>query len=165
MIQKKVCLVGVPAVGKTSLVRRYVQGVFSSDYLTTIGVKIDRTEVEVDGRAVTLIVWDVNGDDTFTPLRTSYIRGASGLLLVADGTRPATLDRAIDLHTTLQATLGPLPAVVALNKRDLDTDWALPASRIDRLRADGYTVVETSARRDEGVADAFHALAIHTLPP
>ena len=67
-LRLKVCLVGAPAVGKTSLVRRYVEGAFSEEYLTTIGVRISRKRVEVNGEPVGLVVWDINGDDAFAPL-------------------------------------------------------------------------------------------------
>lgn len=161
MLQRKVCLVGVPAVGKTSLVRRFVEGRFSEEYLTTIGVAISRRVVDAapDGtplpEPVTLIVWDLNGDDAFTPLRSSYVRGASGVLLVADGARPDTLDAALALHARLEAELGALPAVVCLNKRDLDAfalDPAAPA-------LDGYAVLETSALDGRGVEEAFARLS------
>lgn len=158
MIQKKVCLVGAPAVGKTSLVRRFVEGQFSDAYLTTIGVSISRRIVEADP-PVSLVLWDINGDDAFSPVRPSYLRGASGLLLVADGTRPTTLDRALALHADLQAAQGETPAVLALNKRDLDRDWAVPETRLDALRAEGWTVFETSAKNGDAVEAAFETLA------
>ena len=158
MIQKKICLVGVPAVGKTSLARRFVEGLFSEAYLTTIGVTISRREVEVEGRAVRLVVWDIAGDDAYAPLDLGYLRGASGVLLVADGTRPATLDRALELRSAAEAEHGPLAAVLALNKADLVGDWALPPDRLGALRGD-LAVFETSAKRGDGVAAAFDALA------
>lgn len=163
MIQKKICLIGVPAVGKTSLVRRFVEGIYSADYLTTIGVKIDRKTVNLEDGEVTLIVWDIAGDDAFTPLRISYVRGASALLLVADGTRSSTVDRAIGLHERLQSELGPLPAVLAINKRDLTNDWIIDASRHQSLNALGINVVETSALDGLGVEQAFEQTARATL--
>lgn len=164
MIQKKICLIGVPAVGKTSLVRRFVQGLFSENYLTTIGVKVDRREVEVDGKAVRLIVWDIAGDDAYSPLDLGYLRGAAGLLLVADGTRPATLDRALELRNAAEDTHGPVPVVIALNKADLTPDWALEADRVDAVN-ELATVFETSAKTGANVEAAFDALARKTLRP
>ncbi|MEO0556639.1 MAG: Rab family GTPase [Bacteroidota bacterium] len=164
MIQKKICLIGVPAVGKTSLVRRFVEGLFSEAYLTTIGVKIDRREVEVDGTAVRLVVWDIAGDDAYSPLDLTYLRGAAGLLLVADGTRPSTLNRALELREAAQEAYGPMPAVIALNKVDLESDWALDADRVATLR-ETATVLETSAKTGANVEAAFDALARYTLKP
>ena len=156
MIQRKVCLIGVPAVGKTSLARRFVEGTFSEAYLTTIGVHISRRVVDPDAaEPVTLVVWDLNGDDAFAPLQSRYVRGAAGVLLVADGTRPATLARALELHARLEAELGALPAVVCLNKRDLP-GWSL---RADAPELAGYAVVETSAADGRGVEHAFARLA------
>jgi small GTP-binding protein len=86
MTQKKICMLGSFSVGKTSLVARYVSSVFSDKYLTTVGVKIDKKTVAVDGADVTLLLWDIYGEDDFQKLRMSYLRGASGYLLVVDGT-------------------------------------------------------------------------------
>jgi small GTP-binding protein len=87
MIQKKVCLLGTSGVGKTSLVAQFVHSMFSDKYLTTVGVKIDKKSMAVDGTEVTLVIWDLAGDDDFQRLQISYLRGTSGYLLVADGTR------------------------------------------------------------------------------
>ena len=94
MIQKKICMLGGFAVGKTSLVARYVTSMFSEKYLTTVGVKIDKKQVAVDGRDVTLMLWDIYGQDDFQDVQTSQLRGMSGYLLVVDGTRRATLETA-----------------------------------------------------------------------
>ena len=91
MLQKKICMLGGFAVGKTSLVRRFVQSIFSETYLTTVGVKIDKKSVVLSDKTVDLILWDLAGEDDIGSFRLSYVRGASGLVLVADGTRAATL--------------------------------------------------------------------------
>lgn len=163
MIQKKICLIGVPAVGKTSLVRRFVEGLFSDQYLTTIGVKIDRREVKVGGQAVRLVVWDIAGDDAYSPLNLGYLRGAAGILLVADGTRPTTLERALELREAIEAKHGTMSVVVALNKADLETEWALDASHMGTLHE--LVTIRTSAKTGLGVEDAFDALARQTLQP
>ena len=91
MLQKKICMLGSFAVGKTSLVRRYVESIYSDVYHTTVGVKIDKKTVQVGEQEVGLVLWDLYGEDEFQKMRWSYVRGASGYLLVADGTRRATL--------------------------------------------------------------------------
>lgn len=158
-LRLKVCLVGAPAVGKTSLVRRYVEGAFSEEYLTTIGVRISRKRVEVNGEPVGLVVWDINGDDAFAPLQATYLRGAAGFLLVADGTRPVTLDRVLALRDELAEAFGPTPAVLAINKEDLVDEWDVEDARIRELRASGWRIWRTSARAGTAVDDAFQALA------
>ena len=85
MLQKKICMLGGFSVGKTSLVKRYVESVFSETYLTTVGVKIDKKTVNLDDRAVTLILWDVAGEDDISTVRMTYLRGCAGYVLVADG--------------------------------------------------------------------------------
>ena len=98
MIQRKVCMIGAFAVGKTSLVRRYVHSLFSEQYMTTVGVKIDRKLVDQAGQPCALLLWDLYGEDEFQRVQLSYLRGSSGLLIVADGTRQRTLDKALELR-------------------------------------------------------------------
>ena len=125
-------------MGKTSLVKRFIESVFSEAYLTTVGVKIDKKTVELPHRTVTLILWDLAGEDDISSLRMSYLRGSAGYLLVADGTRPATLDVALSLRGRVEAQSGPLPFGLLLNKNDLAEEWAVPASTIENLRRDGW---------------------------
>lgn len=158
MIKKKVCLLGTSGVGKTSLVSRFVSSIFSEKYLTTIGVKVDRKDVSVDGKDVSLAIWDIAGVDDFQPLRTSHLRGSGGCLLVADGTRTGTLDRALDIRRTFADATGNMPLVLALNKMDLRTQWEISDKRIGGLISDGWHVQLTSAKTGEGVEDAFAIL-------
>ena len=99
-------MVGTSAVGKTSLVERYVKDVFSERYLTTVGVKISRKQVKVGDDPVDLLLWDLYGEDRFQKLSSNYLRGAAGYFLVADGTRPDTLDLALTLYHKAEAQLG-----------------------------------------------------------
>nr|WP_294524876.1 Rab family GTPase [uncultured Rhodopila sp.] len=162
-LQKKICMLGAFSVGKTSLVRRYVSSVFSDAYLTTVGVKIDKKAVDLDGRTVNLILWDLAGEDDVNALRLSYLRGAAGYVLVADGTRPATLDVALSLRGRVENDYGPLPFVLLLNKNDLPDQWTITEGDMIGLRNAGWWVRSSSARTGEGVEDAFIDLASRTL--
>jgi small GTP-binding protein len=157
--QKKVCMLGAFSVGKTSLVKRFVQSIFSETYLTTVGVKIDKKNVELSDRIVTLILWDLAGEDDIASLRMSYLRGSAGYVLVADGTRPSTLEIALSLRRRVEADFGALPFVLLVNKSDLREQWAISDEDVEGLRGNGWWVQSTSARTGEGVEDAFRALA------
>jgi small GTP-binding protein len=158
-LQKKICMLGAFAVGKTSLVRRYVDSIFSDRYLTTVGVKIDKRIVTAGGSEVSLILWDIAGEDDISQVRTSYVRGAAGYLLVVDGTRAGTIDVAQSIQQRVEAEVGKLPFLVLLNKRDLQSLWSVTPEHIAALERAGWTVQLTSARSGEGVEEAFQTLA------
>ena len=159
MIQKKICLIGTFAVGKTSLTDRFVESIFSDRYRTTVGVRICKKTVEVDKEPLTLIIWDLAGEDELVVLRTEYLRGASGYILVADGTRRETLDKAIDLHRRARATLGEVPFVLAVNKTDRTDDWAIDEAVLEEQSKQGWPVVLTSAKTGRGVEEIFTKMA------
>lgn len=159
MIQKKVCMVGFFATGKTSLVRQFVHAKFSDRYLSTVGVKVDRKEVAVDGNPVNLLLWDLEGRDGVQDLQTSYLRGASGIIYVVDGTRRDTFARVHELRDTVRGAVGETPSVVALNKADLTDQWALTDGDRDGLAALPWHVFTTSAKTGDGVEAAFLWLA------
>jgi len=123
MLQNKICMLGGFGVGKTSLVSRFVSSIFSDAYLTTVGVKIDKKKVSLDSGEMTLMLWDIYGQDEFQTVRDSYLRGATGYLLVADGTRYSTLDTAVALQKRAESVIGRVPFLLLLNKRDLDREW------------------------------------------
>ncbi|MEL6431131.1 MAG: Rab family GTPase [Planctomycetota bacterium] len=165
MIRKKICLLGSFAVGKTSLVRQFVHSIFSERYHTTLGVKIDKKDVEVgydDGtsRAVKLVLWDVQGEDRFQSIPASYFRGSSGLLLVADGTRPATLDTALELAERASSSVGrDVPMRLLLNKVDLAERWETSAEALLARADETLAPRVTSAKSGAGVDDSFRSLA------
>ena len=157
MIQKKICMVGLFGTGKTSLVQRFVHSRFSERYLTTVGVKIDRKEVEVDGAGITIVLWDLAGRDGHEDITASYLRGAHGILYVADGTRRETCDQLPELRALARDAAGDVPGLLALNKADLADQWAL-ARREEEALARDWDLVRTSAKTGDGVEDAFRRL-------
>jgi small GTP-binding protein len=159
MMQKKICMLGGFAVGKTSLVRRFVTNLFSEQYHTTIGVTVEKKTLSVTGVDVTLMLWDLYGDDEFQRIRESYLRGSSGYILVVDGTRKDTLATALGLQRTVEGLLGPIPFVLIVNKLDLRDEWEVDDAALSELRQQGWTIVLGSAKTGEGVESLFSELA------
>lgn len=159
MIQKKICLLGGFGVGKTSLVSRFVHSMFSDKYLTTIGVKIEKKSVDIDDTRVELVIWDIYGHDDFQKLQVSYLRGAGGYVLVADGTRRATLNAVFEVHQLAREALGKIPFVLAINKADLRDQWEIDKVTVDALIRAGWPVVQTSAKTGDSVEEMFSRLA------
>jgi small GTP-binding protein len=106
-----------------------------------------------------LVLWDIYGEDDFQKMRTSYLRGASGYLLVIDGTRASTLETAEGIRDLALGTLGAVPFVLVANKADLADSWEVSELRLQALAAQGWPVVRTSAKTGEGVHEAFTRLA------
>ena len=159
MLQKKICMLGSFAVGKTSLVSRFVRSIYSEKYHTTVGVKIDKKQVQVDDKQVNLILWDLYGEDEFQKVHMSYLRGAAGYLLVVDGTRRETLDKAMVLRQRTEESVGNIPFVLVINKSDLKDEWEIDAATIKQLADSGLKIFESSAKSGLGVEEAFLSLA------
>jgi len=158
MIQKKICMLGAFAVGKTSLVARFVHSMFSEKYHTTLGVKIDKKVLSVDQKEVTLVLWDIAGEDEFQKVQTSYLRGSSGYILVVDGTRSETLDRAMMLREKVEKDIAVLPFILLLNKADLENEWTVAPAALDELAKSGVPLYRTSAKTGQNVEEAFVTL-------
>jgi len=158
MFQKKICMLGAFAVGKTSLVRRFVESIYSDVYQTTVGVKIDKKNLQVDDKEVSLVLWDIYGEDDYQKMRWTYLRGASGYLLVADGTRKATLEKAVNLEQKVREEVGVIPFVLVINKSDLIRDWELDSALESQLAVQGWSILRSSAKTGEGVEESFALL-------
>lgn len=165
MIKKKVCLIGAYAVGKTSLVRRFVSGLFSDQYLTTIGVKIDQRTVMVGDSEMRLMIWDLAGRDEFESVRKSYLAGAAGFIYVADGTRRETLAEMKVEKAEIDALYPGIPSILLVNKRDLISDWEIDDGSLAALESAGLPVLLTSALTGDNVAEAFDRLAAGMAKP
>ncbi|MBC7796779.1 MAG: GTP-binding protein [Pyrinomonadaceae bacterium] len=156
MLQKKICMLGATGVGKTSLVRRFVQSVYTDKYHTTIGVKIDKKTVEVNGQNVNLMIWDVQGEDDGHKIRPAYLRGASGYLLIIDATRPETLQTATAIQNNLNKDFPDTPFIAIINKTDLTDEIKLSPKD---LTSKTWTILQTSAKTGDNVENAFKMLS------
>ena len=162
-ISKKVCLLGDFAVGKTSLVRRFVYDIFDEKYISTIGVKVSRKTVAVpldDGVVVelTMMLWDLAGSEDFGQMRGSYLRGSSGAILVCDLTRPETLISLDGYMTDLRKINPEAMIVVVANKND-SREHRLLLHQVEEGAANlGAKCFVTSARTGENVEDMFRYL-------
>jgi len=163
MIRKKICMIGSFSVGKTSLVSRFVHNLFSDRYQTTIGVRVDKKIVSLDGEECTLVLWDVHGEDEFQRIRDSYLRGASGYLLVADGTRPSTLSTAATLDERVRGACGPVPSSLLVNKLDLVESWEESPEAVREKLEGAWDLRFTSAKTGEGAEEAFVELTRRML--
>ena len=157
----KICVVGDFAVGKTSVIERFVNNQFSNKYLTTVGVKIDTKEISLAevGVAIKLIIWDVAGADEFGAKEFAYLRGAAGFVFVVDGTRSHTLTSVENLRKQILDRFGERPSVLLLNKSDLTGMWQLTQDKVESLRGDFEEIYRTSAKTGDDVETALTALA------
>lgn len=159
-VMKKVCLLGDFSVGKTSLVRRFVEGRFDDRYLSTIGVKISRKELERETHTLNLLIWDLAGSEEFEHVSQRYLLGASGALIVCDLTRPDTV-AVLEDYAEQMTAMNPDVAIVLIgNKVDLVEERAVEDDTIAAAaEALGRPWLLTSAKSGEKVDDAFLLLA------
>ena len=170
-MKTKVCLVGEAAVGKTSLIRRYVLDEFEDRYITTLGAKVSKKELEFsldEGKLhvqMDMTIWDIMGEKGFRELlKESYFYGANGILAVCDLTRRRTLDELDDWIDAVMRVCGRVPTLIAVNK----TDLAMPAEFSERqvgqvARAFDSKFIYTSAKAGKNVDEAFHELGEEIL--
>jgi small GTP-binding protein len=157
----KVVVLGDPAVGKTSLVRRHAKGKYDFDSKATIGVDVTTKHYKLErGVLISLSVWDVAGQEFSGSMRHEYYQGASGGMLVFDLTRPDSFWHAklwyVDLRDNLHQRI---PIVLIGNKNDLPDQRQVFASE-GRELAEGYgfTYFETSAATGDNVDRVFYNL-------
>ncbi|HEY9638350.1 MAG TPA: Rab family GTPase [Coleofasciculaceae cyanobacterium] len=174
IISKKICLVGDFGVGKTSLIRRFVEHQFSDQYLSTVGVKISKKTIELQAveqqqtQNLQLMIWDLEGHTKFKAIAPSYLQGASGAFVVADVTRNETIER-IPEHIKLFSSINPKGVIIiALNKSDLvdeekleKLEQLLQTSKQERVIA----IYRTSAKTGSNVDEIFHKLAHRIIAP
>lgn len=166
---KKVCLLGDFAVGKTSLVRRFVYSIFEDKYISTIGVKVSRKTVTIphskDIVELTIMLWDLAGSQEFSQVQSSYLRGAAGAVLVCDLTRAKTLDSLRGYADDLLTVSPNARLILAANKQDLiqpnsaPSEHQLSEAQIEAIAAElNAPYYLTSAKTGEAVEILFRHL-------
>ncbi|NVM00706.1 MAG: GTP-binding protein [Candidatus Helarchaeota archaeon] len=163
----KMLLIGDAAVGKTSLIKKFIKGAFQKDYKMTIGCDIFTKDVELnDGQdLVTLSIWDIAGQDRFKFFRSSFYRGSAGAMVIFDLTRYTTFNpNVVNWLKELWSFTGRIPIVILGNKVDLINMRAVRASDAkafaDQVPCD---YIETSAKEGQYVDESFSALAMSML--
>ncbi len=158
-ISKKVILVGNFGVGKTSLVSRFVHQKFSDQYLTTIGVKVDKKLVSLNGSELSLILWDIAGESSATKIPKAYTMGAHGIMYVFDVNRPETYESLSEDIFEIQKNLKDPGLVVLGNKSDLASKQL-----IEKIQAETQMdILFTSAKTGINVDTAFESIAKQML--
>ncbi len=159
-ISKKVILIGNFGVGKTSLVKRFVFQKFSDEYLTTLGVKIDKKVLYFGETELTLLIWDIAGEVTQSKVPKSYYLGAQGIIYVFDLTRPSTFENIKSDIEYVSQILPGVPYIIAGNKLDLLDDNQLDEVKSQLpLQADFFT----SAKNGNSVEEMFLSLGKRVL--
>ena len=118
-LSKKIVMLGHFGVGKTSLVRRFIDSAFSEEYLVTLGVHVKKKEVEINNEKITLIIWDIEGNTSIAKARKSYLAGSHGFLYVFDVTRQETFENLEGEKAYLSENYPNIPVTVVGNKSDL----------------------------------------------
>lgn len=150
----KLCLLGDGAVGKTSLVRRFVFDVFDDKYLMSFGTKVVKKTVDMDGTELDLLIWDILGQRTQDSLHAAYYKGATGALAVCDFTRPDTMKNLRSWLGNFRSVVGNMPTVILGNKSDLEKRFTL--TELEEFgKSVGCDVMETSAKTGLNVEASF----------
>jgi small GTP-binding protein len=164
--QKKICLFGDPAVGKTSLIRRFVEDAFNDNYISTIGTNILSKLVKLylpdSGKTVKikLLIWDLPGQKALSDIHANYYKGVEGALIVCDVTRRETLDSLAGWIHQFKKYSPQAPFVLLTNKSDLLIQKAMDVKEPEKVaRSYGTHFFLTSAKTSDGVENAFHTLS------
>lgn len=154
---KKIVLLGHFGVGKTSLIRRFVEDTFSKDYKVTIGVHVSKKEIVISGKEnLSLIIWDLEGYDDIKKTRSSYLLGTHGFIYVFDLSRPETYKMLVDEVQYLKDNFPNTSVKVVGNKMDLVTKEHLKQNN-DVF--EGLVDFFTSAKLGSRVETLFSKLA------
>lgn len=156
----KVVIVGNGAVGKSSMIQRYCKGTFTKDYKKTIGVDFLERQIELDGEAVRLMLWDTAGQEEFDAITKAYYRGAQACVLAFSTTDRDSFEAAHSWKMKVEDECGEIPTVLVQNKIDLLDQSVVDPEEADLLaRALGCKLLRTSVREDINVNAVFRHLA------
>ena len=166
-VSTKIAVLGAHAVGKTSLISQFVEQKFPEEYLTTIGLKVDKKVVELDNGTMDLVIWDIAGQDNFHNIPMYYLNDCKGFLIVSDLTRPSTFSKtAADIESMVQSLQQPACIIFLFNKMDLLSPEELQQADHflkETCASKNYQYLLTSAKTRENVDEAFISIAHEIL--
>ena len=156
----KTIVIGPAAVGKSSLIRRFVENKFTLQYKFTIGVDFLSKSVDYEtGKSAKLTLWDIGGQDRFKVLRRSFYEGTNGAIVVFDLSRAQTFSKMKEwLSDARQSIETDFPVIIIGNKSDLITEIGVVIDRneVQQLAEKEKTIyIETSAKTGDNVEKAF----------
>ncbi len=166
VVKLKICMAGEGAVGKTSLIRRYVLDQYDDRYVATLGTKITKKSMTIGNPSgpgqiqADVILWDIMGTSTLRELlKEAYYHGAQGILAVADLTRRDTLGALDEWAGSIRSVAGDIPTFGVVNKVDLATERAIPAEEVASFFTKrGWPWSYSSAKTGRGVEETFAGL-------
>ncbi|MBI4416738.1 MAG: GTP-binding protein [Euryarchaeota archaeon] len=167
-IKLKICVVGQSRVGKTSLIRRFVHDQFDEKYLYTIGANVSKRTFDLvlpgsdDRWSLVLTLWDIMGEKGFLDLlREAYFQGTSGVVAVADLSRPETFEEVDMWIGAIKEVAGTdTPVILVANKLDLVDPRKVDCSPLTATAARHCApLLPTSAKIGENVESAFTLVA------
>ncbi len=160
----KILLVGNPAVGKTSLILKYVENRFEREYKASIGVDFAHKIIELEEKTARLILWDIASQERFEPYRSSFYQQTDGAMLVFDLTQPESLDAIEEWMREIREHAGNVEILLVGNKVDLKKKRAIKKAQVKPwIERYGCLYVETSAMSGDGVEEAFRTLTIQII--
>ena len=158
-LRRKVCMLGAPGVGKTSLVRRFVEDRFDEDDKSSIAIAIYKGVLELGDLTLELMLWDPGSHEAWSQYNASFISGASGLVFVVDSTKPRTLDHLLEVQAKGRGFIGSRPSLLVVNKIDLTSEFRLSPAQLDAAAQLDWHIAQTSAKSGAKVQPAFEKLA------
>jgi len=164
-ILKKICMLGDFAVGKTSMIRRYVLDEFDDRYITTLGTKITKKNLKIDGRDLTFQIWDIVGNVKFSKIQAQYYLGSDGAFIIFDVTRRDTFDNITKWADMFLEVAPKAKLLLIANKADLDATYDFQVMMEEVAKKYNASFCTTSAKTGERVEAAFSTLGKSILAP
>lgn len=151
---RKVCLLGDGGVGKTSLVRRFVEDSFRDEYIVSFGTKVSKKVLEIGDVELTLMLWDILGQKSDDSLHSAYYKGANGAMLVCDVTRAQTIEHLDKWKASFLKVAPEAKIILVANKTDLEAKVPM-GQLMAKAEGLGGEMIMASAKSGEGVEAAF----------